>query len=82
MVLIKVNVKLFATLRWYVPDYDPDKGIAVVLNEGSSVRDLIHSLCLSRNEARVIIVNGMPRKMTDRINDQDQVSIFTPIIGG
>lgn len=82
MGLITVNVKLFATLRRYIPDYDPDKGIDVVLNEGSSLKGLIHALCLSRNEARVIIVNGMPRKMTDLINNGDQVSIFTPIIGG
>lgn len=82
MGLIKVNVKLFATLRRYIPDYDPDKGIDVELNEGSTVEDLIHALHLSKNEARVIIVNGISKKLTDLINNQDQVNIFTPITGG
>jgi sulfur carrier protein ThiS len=80
--LIKVNVKLFATLRRHFPDYNPDKGVDVEMNEGSTVEDLLHTLHLSQNEARVIIVNGIPKKINDPINNQDQVNIFTPISGG
>jgi len=80
--LIRVNVKLFAALRNHFPDYDPNKGIDVEMNEGSTSEDLIRMLHLSQNEAGVIIVNGNSKRITDRINDRDQVNIFTPISGG
>lgn len=80
--LIKINVRLFATLRKYVPDYDPDKGIQIEMSEGSTVKDLIHLLHLSQNEAKIIVANGVPKKMADLIHDGDQIHIFAPIIGG
>jgi len=82
MSLIRVNVKLFATLRSYFPDYDPDKGMDVEINEGATVEDLIRSLHLSQNEARVIIANGISKTMTDLVRDRDEVEIFTPLSGG
>lgn len=82
MGLIKVNVKLFATLRRHFPGYDTEKGIDVEMNEGSTVEDLLHTLQLSQNEARVIIVNGISKKITDPIKNRDQVNIFTPLSGG
>jgi sulfur carrier protein ThiS len=73
---------LFATLRKYFPDYDPDQGMNVEMNEGSTVNDIIHALYLSENEAKVIIVNGISKKLTDLIHNGDEVNIFTPISGG
>ena len=75
-------MKLFAALRNHFLDYDPNKGIDVEMNEGSTSEDLIRALHLSQNEAGVIIVNGISKRTTDRMNDRDQVNIFTPIFGG
>ena len=80
--MIRVNVKLFATLRRYFPDYDPSKGIDVEMNEGVMVEDLLRTLSLSTNEAKNVFVNGISKKITDLIHDQDQVKIFTLIVGG
>lgn len=80
--LIKINVRLFATLRKYVPNYDPEQGMNVEMNEGSTVKDLVHLLHLSQSEAKIIVVNGVPKKTADLIHDGDQVNIFTPITGG
>ena len=80
--MIRVNVKLFAALRNHFPGYDPNKGIDVEMNEGSTNEDLIRALHLSQNEAGVIVVNGISKRITERINDRDQVNIFTPIFGG
>ena len=77
-----VNVKLFATLTRNFPDYDPRKGIEVDMKEGASFEDLLQTLNLSRNEARSIYVNGIPKTMTDLIMDRDQIKIFTLIVGG
>ena len=80
--MIRVNVKLFATLTRYFPDYDPSKGIDVDMNEGVTVEDLLRTLNLSKNEAKSIFINGISKKITDRINDREQVKIFTLIVGG
>lgn len=80
--MLHVNVKLFATLTRNFPDYDPGKGIDVEMKEGASFEDLLQTLNLSRNEARSIYVNGIPKTMMDLIMDRDQIKIFTLIVGG
>ncbi|RPJ03767.1 MAG: MoaD/ThiS family protein [Deltaproteobacteria bacterium] len=82
MAMIHVKVKLFATLRRFFPGYDPEKGIDLSLEKGSTVEDLIRTLQLPQNEARVIIINGLSKQMTDLVEDGDQVSVFTPLGGG
>ncbi len=79
---IRVNVRLFATLRRFFPDYDPEKGIEAKVEEGSTVETLIQTLQLPEKEARVILINGISKKNTDRLTDGDQVSLFTPLGGG
>jgi len=82
MGLIQVKVKLFATLRRFFPDYDPERGIDITIEEGSTIENLIQTLQLTQNEARVILINGISKMMTDVIKDGDQISIFTPMGGG
>jgi molybdopterin converting factor small subunit len=79
---IRVNVRLFATLRRFFPDYNPDKGIEVKVEEGSTVENVIQTLQLPKNEASVILINGMSKKTTDMLTDGDQISLFTPLGGG
>ncbi|UCF56763.1 MAG: MoaD/ThiS family protein [Deltaproteobacteria bacterium] len=80
--VIRVNVKLFVTLRKYIPDYDPEKGINVDMKEGSTIKDLIETLGLPPNEASVIFINGISKKTTDHIKDGCHIKIFTPLAGG
>ena len=79
---IRVNVRLFATLRRFFPHYDPEKGIEVKVAEGSTVEGLIQTLQLPKDEARVILINGKSKNLMDTIMDGDQVNIFTPLGGG
>ncbi len=79
---IRVNVKLFATLRRFFPDYDAEKGVEVKVEAGSTVENLIQALHLPEKEARVILINGLSKKNTDTLADGDQVSLFTPLGGG
>jgi len=80
--LIKVKVKLFATLRKYLPDYDPTRGIDVEVKEGITIHELIEILGLPQDEARVIFVNGVSKKKTEILNKLEEISIFTPVSGG
>ncbi len=79
---IRVKVKLFATLRRFFPDYNPEKGIDVTVEEGATIKGLIEALRLPQNEARVILINGISKKTTDTVTDGDQVNIFSPLGGG
>jgi molybdopterin converting factor small subunit len=79
---IRVKVKLFATLRRYFPGYDPEKGIDAKVEDGSTIENLIRTLNLPANEARVILISGISKKPTDVVKDGDQVNIFTPLGGG
>lgn len=79
---IRITVKVFGTLRKYVPDYDHEKGIKLDILEGSTLGDLIYILRLPPNEARLIFVKGISKKITDTLRDLDEVSIFLPIAGG
>jgi len=79
---IRINVKVFATLRRFFPGYDTEKGIDVTLEEGATIEHLIQTLQLPPNEARVILINGLSKKMTDRITEGDQINIFAPMGGG
>ena len=82
MGFIRVNVRLFATLRRFFPDYNPEKGIDVRVEQGTTVENLIQTFGLPENEARVILINGRSKNLTDMITDGDQVNIFTPLGGG
>ena len=77
-----MNVRLFATLRRFFPDYNPEKGMDIKVEEGSTIENLIQSLQLPEKEARVILINGKSKKTSDVITDGDQINIFTPIGGG
>ncbi len=82
MGFIRVNVRLFATLRRFYPDYDSEKGIDVEVEGGSTIEKLIRVLQLPENEARVILINGKSKMTTDTVEDGDRINIFTPLGGG
>lgn len=79
---VTVTVKLFATLRKHVPQYDPDKGVEVTLSEGGTLYDLIDNLGLANGGSNLFFVNGVSRTLTYQLHDSDQVSIFLPAGGG
>lgn len=79
---VTVTVKLFATLRKDVPDYDPKKGVEVVLSEGGTLYDLVDNLHLAHGYSNLFIVNGVGRTLTYELRNLDKVSIFLPAGGG
>jgi molybdopterin converting factor small subunit len=80
---IRVNVKLFGTLRDRISGgYDHGKGLSVTMDEGGTIRDLLSVLGLSENEARLFFVGGVSKQLGDGLNDSDEISIFLPLAGG
>ncbi len=79
---IRINAKLFGTLRSHIPGYDHDHGLEVVLTEGRTVRDLIQVLHIPDGESKLFLVRGLAQKLTYELEDGDEVNIFLPIGGG
>ena len=77
-----MNVRLYGTLSSYVHGYDHEKGVDVVIGEGTTIADLISVLSLPVNVARLFFVKGLSQKLTYQLNDQDEISIFLPMAGG
>lgn len=77
-----VNVKLFGKLRDYMPVYDHNKGVSIILEEGQTIRDLLKMLGIPENEAHICFVKGLSKRLTDMLQDSDEVSIFTQTSGG
>lgn len=75
--MINVKVRLFANLR-----ENRDKEMMIELGEGSTIKDIIEILNISREDAAILLVNGLGAELDKILEDKDTVSIFPPIGGG
>lgn len=75
--MINVKVRLFANLR-----ENRDKEMMIELGEGSTIKDIIEILNISREDAAILLVNGLGAELDKILEDNDTVSIFPPIGGG
>lgn len=82
MEVIKVNIKLFGTLRNHLPEYDTSSGINVALREGHTIRDLLEVMDIPKGETMLCFVGGAARKLTYELEESDEVNIFLPLGGG
>jgi sulfur carrier protein ThiS len=80
--ILKLTVKLYATLRRSFTDYDHSSGLQVVLPEGSSINDLLAHLNLSPEGLGMIYMDGKPLTKNSLLLDGTQINIFQPIAGG
>ena len=75
--MINVKVRLFANLR-----ENRDKEMMIELGEDSTIKDIIEILNISREDAAILLVNGLGAELDKILEDNDTVSIFPPIGGG
>lgn len=80
--MIRVTVKLFATLRRYYPELGIGEGIEVELPDGATVGHLINHLGLPPDHVRVVFINGIARDESHPLSDGDEVGMFPPVGGG
>lgn len=81
---MKIEVKLFATLRQYLLPGSTGGKITLEVEEGLTVAGLIQKLGIAPELAQLVLVNGVDvGRDQDRIlQDGDTVSIFPPVAGG
>ena len=78
---MQVTVKLFATLREYAKE--GDRGICVLdLPEETRIQEIVDMLKIPEGIPKILLINGVQKKLEDVIQEGDTLSIFPPIAGG
>jgi len=79
---IHVIVKLHSNLSKGIEGYDHSTGLRIDLNEGNTAADMLNAVGLSSQDAPVVVVNNIVRKIDYQLADGDEVNIFGLIGGG
>jgi molybdopterin synthase sulfur carrier subunit len=85
MTVIRVTVRLYATLRAFKPAtvQEADHGFSLMVEPKTSLRDLVErDLRIPRHTVKMMFVNGIARDDAYVLQDNDEVGIFPPIAGG
>ena len=79
---MKVNVKLFSSLRQYCPDYNPSMGMDVEMPSPASVGDLLQRIDIPPKKVPVVSCQGRILKHDEMLEDGSTLQIFQPVAGG
>ena len=79
--MIKIEIRLFATLSAYVPGGEGNTA-TIELPDGATVGELVQTLAIPDDLPRITLVNGRDVESEDRLNAGDIVSLFPPLAGG
>ena len=79
---MQVKVKLFATLRDYLPKDSDGKSCMVAADEQTTIEQIISKLNIPGDIPKIILVNGRNGSLTQTIKPGYELSIFPPVAGG
>lgn len=84
---ITVQVKLFMSLKKYLPENAQEGSTCLKIEKGAKVKDLLARLGIPFEEDKIIVLNGISYKQSEETNsivlqDGDVIAIFPPIAGG
>lgn len=80
--MLTVKVKLFATLRKYIPELELGKSLDVQVEKGTTISRLYEILKVPAEEIKLAYVNGIYCETDTILKDGDEIGIFPPIGGG
>jgi molybdopterin synthase sulfur carrier subunit len=79
---MRVQIKLFATLRRFAENATSGSPFEVELAEKATLKDLLDQLKIPVEEAKITFVNGIIQELDYEIKSGDEIGIFPPIGGG
>ncbi len=79
---MKIYVRLFATLRQYIPNAKGGATLSFELPESATLHHLIEKLNLPVEEVKLCYVNGRYQELNYTLQEGDEIGIFPPIGGG
>ena len=77
-----VSIKLFATLRKYLPDNAVNKTATLDLGDQATASDIIEHLGIPDGHIHLILIDGKHSAEDTPLTDGAVVSFFPPIAGG
>jgi sulfur carrier protein ThiS len=79
---MKITVKVYGTLKKYLPDYDHTTGLELELPDNIDAAALIEHLRIPKSRVGAVSVNGLQVNSADTIPDKAVVKVFHPVFGG
>jgi molybdopterin synthase sulfur carrier subunit len=79
---MKIEVKLFATLRDYLPKGSGRFSCRVEIDSTDTVRDVLEKLKIPERIPKIILVNGVHSNLDRVLEFGDVLSVFPPVAGG
>jgi sulfur carrier protein ThiS len=79
---MRVNVKLYGLLRPYHPGPNRSALLPVDVADGATSHDVIASLKLPPQLARLVFINDRQAKLDDRLREGDRLAFFSSLVGG
>jgi len=77
-----IEVKLFATLRDYLPKGSSRFSCKMEIDDHTRIQDISAKLHLPEEIPKIILVNGIHGRKDQILKEGDVVSIFPPVAGG
>jgi molybdopterin converting factor small subunit len=79
---MEIEVKLFATLRDYLPKGSGQFSCRVEIDSTDTVRNVLGKLKIPQDIPKIILVNGVHSNLDRVLKYGDVVSVFPPVAGG
>ena len=80
---MQVEIRLFASLRSYLPAGSDGTSTALELPVGTRVCDVIERLSIPPQLAQLVMIDGIHETNRQRVlNDGATISLFPPVAGG
>ena len=79
---MQITVQLFGLLRKKIPGYDPEAGIQIRVEAGSTVEDLLRGLDLADANIGLVTVNQEIASKKTKLQEGSTVRLFHPLFGG
>lgn len=79
---MEIEVKLFATLRDYLPRGSSRFSCKMEIDGRTRVQDILSNLKIPDDIPKIILVNGIHGKKEQILKEGDVLSVFPPVAGG
>ena len=80
--MMEIEVKLFATLRDYLPKGSSRFSCKMEIDGHTRVNDILSRLKIPEEIPKILLVNGIHAKKDQTLKEGDVLSIFPPVAGG
>ncbi len=80
--MIRVEVRLHASLERIRPGLKAGEELPLELREGTTVEQMVEALDIPKKGIHLVVVNGRTRPLDHPLSDGDRVALFPPVGGG